>query len=250
MNKKKVVFLGSKPVGYSCFEYLLQQRDALQIEVAGLLTQERKEFRGPADLTVLAEQYGVPVIADLNALPECDLLYSVQYHRILNAEHIARARQAAVNLHMAPLPEYRGSNQFAFAIIDGKKEFGTTIHLMDTRIDHGDILFQRRFEIPKHCWVNHLYELTVAASVKLFRYTLKHLIDGNYTPVSQASLVAAKGTSLHYRHEIADLKRIDLNWDAEKISRHVRATMMPGFEPPYCEVDKQKVYFTKAVLNG
>lgn len=250
MTKKKLVFLGSKPVGFACFEYLLQQQEALNVSVCALLTQERKEFRGPADLTQLAEQYGIPVVDHPDQIPECDLLYSVQYHRILKAEHIARATQAAVNLHMAPLPEYRGSNQFSFAIIDGKKEFGTTIHLMDTRIDHGDILFQRRFEIPKHCWVNHLYELTVAASIKLFKYTLAHLIEGNYTPVSQASLVASKGSSLHFRHEMADLKRIDLDWDAEKISRHIRATTMPGFEPPYCEVDKQKVYFTKAVLNG
>ncbi|MFA6150846.1 MAG: formyltransferase family protein [Chitinophagaceae bacterium] len=247
MDKKRVIFLGSKPIGYQCFKILLSAQESNNIEVIGLLTQQRAEFAGESNLRVLAEEYNIPVIKSLSELPECDILYSVQYHEILKAEHIAKAKQIAVNLHMAPLPEYRGSNQFSFAIIDGKEEFGTTIHQMDARIDHGDILFQKRFEIPAKCWVNQLYDLTYNASVRLFQQTLSHIINGNFRAVPQADLISSKGTSIHYRHEIVDLKRIDLDWDAERINRHIRATLMPGFEPPYCEVAKQKIYFTKAM---
>lgn len=247
MNKKRVVFLGSKPIGYHCFKYLIGVQESLDIEIIGLLTQNRKEFTGESNLEALAQDHNIPVLASLDNLPECDILYSVQYHQILKAAHIAQAKEIAVNLHMAPLPEYRGSNQFSFAIIDGKEEFGTTIHKMDPRIDHGAILFQKRFEIPAKCWVNQLYDLTYNASIRLFQQTLAHIIKGNFRMVPQKDLVASKGTSLHYRHEIVDLKRIDLDWDAEKINRHIRATTMPGFEPPYCEVADQKIYFTKAL---
>ncbi|MBK8684503.1 MAG: hypothetical protein IPN26_05660 [Bacteroidetes bacterium] len=72
-----------------------------------------------------------------------DFLISVQYHQILNERHIQKARTLAINLHMAPLPEYRGCNQFSFAILDQYPEFGTTLHVMDERIDHGDILFEK-----------------------------------------------------------------------------------------------------------
>lgn len=244
MHKKKIVFLGSKPIGYQCFQYLLLQQESLNVEVVGLLTQTRNEFAGNNDLATLAKKFEVPLINSLEEMPECDIIYSVQYHEILKAEHIAKAKQIAVNLHMAPLPEYRGSNQFSFAIMDGKEEFGTTIHQMDPRIDHGDILFQRRFAIPRNCWAFQLYELTVEASYKLFCTTLSHVVSGNFRKVPQADLVASKGTSLHYRHEIVDLKRIDLNWDEAKIKLHIRATTMPGFEPPYCEVNKRKIYFS------
>lgn len=246
MDKKRVIFLGSKPIGYQCFKYMISVQETLNIAIVGLLTQSRKEFSGESNLETLALENNIPVISGLNNLPECDLLYSVQYHEILKAEHIAKAKELAVNLHMAPLPEYRGSNQFSFAIIDGKEEFGTTIHQMDTRIDHGDILFQKRFPIPHKCWVGTLYELTYNASIRLFQQTLSHIISGNFRPVPQEDLVPSKGTSLHYRHEMVDLKRIDLDWDSEKIKLHIRATMMPGFEPPYCEVADQKIYFTKA----
>jgi methionyl-tRNA formyltransferase len=244
MGAKKIIFLGSKPIGYQCFEHLIAQREALGVEIIGLLSNVRTEFGEGHDLTQLAEQNNIPVIADLDQMPECDILYSVQYHRILKAHDINKARQLAVNLHMAPLPEYRGSNQFSFAIIDQKEEFGTTIHVMDPRIDHGDILFQKRFKIPKDCWVDDLYQLTFKASVSLFKQTLAHVIGGQYTPVSQASLVNRFGTSLHYRHEMADIKVIDLDWPADQIERYVRATSMPGFEPPYCRVAGRKVYMS------
>ena len=244
MPAKKIVFLGSKPIGYECLTHLIEQKDKLDIEITGLLTHARKEFGNAHDLNILAQEHNIPILDSLNDLPHCDIIYSVQHHEIIKQEHIDNAAQIAVNLHMAPLPEYRGSNQFSYAILDGKTEFGTTIHRIDTRIDHGDILFQKRFPVPDHCWVHDLYQLTYNASLNLFRQTLGHVVSGNYNPVSQQLLEAKYGTSLHYRHEAAAIKIIDLNWDQEKIERHIRATSMPGFEPPYCFIDGKKVHLT------
>lgn len=244
--KKELVFLGSKPIGYKCLAWLIENSEQLGIDLKGVLTRARREFAGENDLAGLAQRNGIPVFEHPDQIPECDILYSVQYHIILKAQHIARARQCAVNLHMAPLPEYRGSNQFSFAIIDNKEEFGTTIHLMDTRIDHGDIIYQKRFPIPANCWVSQLYELTEDASFKLFQLTIAHIITGNFKPVPQSSLENKYGTTLHFRNEMNALKVIDLNWGKEKIERHIRATYMPGFEPPYFLVDGQRIYCSKA----
>jgi methionyl-tRNA formyltransferase len=238
-----IVFLGSKPIGFECFEYLLSRRNELGITVSGLLTQQRTEFAGQSDLAALAVAAGVPVLGHLDELPECDFIYSVQYHELLKPHHIAMARKLAVNLHMAPLPEYRGANQFTFAILEEKKEFGTTIHEMNAQIDHGAILFQKRFPIPEGCWVGDLYQKTYDASVKLFKQTLAHIVNGNYTAIPQAALVPKYGTSLHFKKEMAEVKVIDLNWKAEKMERHIRACAMPGFEPPYCLIGGRKVYF-------
>ena len=60
-----------------------------------------------------------------------------------------------------------------------------------------------------------------------------------------AELEDIYGTSLHYKHEINDLKCIDPNWDKEKIERHIRATSMPGFEPPYYMENGKKMYFSQ-----
>ncbi len=245
MDLKKVIFLGSKPIGYNCLLYILDNRQQLGIDLIGVMTSERKEFGGDHDLANLADSQNIPVYNRLGDLPDCDIIYSVQYHEILKQEHINKAKQIAVNLHMAPLPEYRGSNQFSFAIIDGKTEFGTTIHKMSAGIDSGDIIFQKRFPIPENCWVDELYDLTYKASLNLFRQTLGHIVTGTFQTVPQELLESKYGTSLHYKGEIKKLKEIDLNWDAEKLSRHIRATYMPGFEPPYCLVNGEKVHFRR-----
>lgn len=242
---KEVIFLGSKPVGYSCLSYLLSVQDSYNCKVKGILTQSRNEFKGDYNLASLAAEHNIPVFDSIDDIPETDILYSVQYHKILKQVHISKAREIALNLHMAPLPEYRGSNQFSYAILEGKPEFGVTIHQMDTRIDHGDILFQQRFPIPAGCWVNELYDLTEKSSIALFKSSLENILTGQYTLTPQSSLEGEYGTSLHLRNEINNLKEIDLNWDKEKINRHIRATLMPGFEPPYCFINGQKVYFTK-----
>lgn len=244
MDTKKIVFLGSKPIGYDCLAYLITQKEELGVELSGILTNTRKEFGNAHDLKELAAANNIPLLHSLAELPECDIIYSVQYHEILKQHHIEKAKQIAVNLHMAPLPEYRGSNQFSFAILDEKEEFGTTIHRIDTRIDHGEILFQKRFPIPRNCWVNDLYRLTYTSSLNLFKQTISHVVSGQYKLVPQQLLEPKFGTSLHYRNEMDRLKVIDPSWDKEKINRYIRATSMPGFEPPYYLKGDEKVYVT------
>ncbi len=239
----RIVFLGSKPIGYQCLQFLLDKRAELDIEVLALGTQQRKEFGGDSDLTALAAQYDIPLLHTLDEMPECDIIYSVQYHELLQKEHIEKAKNIAVNLHLAPLPEYRGCNQFSFAIMDGAAEFGVSLHAIDVQIDHGDLLFEQRFSIPEHCWVNDLYELTFSAAVALFRDSLAPLLEGNYKRISQAELRKTRPTSLHFRKEIQGLKHIDLTSDAAVIEKTIRATYMPGFEPPYTLIGGKKVYF-------
>ncbi len=245
MVKQSVIFLGSKSIGYHCLEYLISKREDLQLDIKGILCNEHSASTAEFNLKRLADTHHIPVIGSLDEMPEADYLYSVQYHQILKQEDIARAQKIALNLHMAPLPEYRGCNQFSFAILDNKKEFGTTIHKMDVRIDHGDILFESRFAIPENCWINQLYKLTYDASLAMFKNTLKDIVQGNYTLIPQHSLIAKRGTQLHYRNEINDIKNIDLSWDEDKIERHIRATSMPGFEPPYTILGNKKIYFSE-----
>jgi methionyl-tRNA formyltransferase len=245
MKKQSLVFLGSKPIGYHCLAYLIQHSDQLNIEIQGILTNDNARFDQQLSLRKLASDNNIPLINHLDDLQEVDYLYSVQYHEILKQQHIQKARKIALNLHMAPLPEYRGCNQFSFAIVDGKTEFGTTIHQLDHRIDHGDILFEKRFPIPAECWVSELYELTYDASFNLFQETIELILNGSYTRTPQQTFEASRGCALHFRQEINILKHIQLDWAQDKIQRHIRATYMPGFEPPYTMVGGEKIYFSK-----
>ena len=175
-------------------------------------------------------------------MPKVDIVISVQYHQILKRIHLQKASQLNVNLHMAPLPEYRGCNQFSFAIINGDAEFGTSLHLIDEGIDSGPLIAEKRFKIPEYCFVDQLYELTFKESFSLFENTLPALITGGFKTIPQ-NKIQKQRSEIHYRREIEEIKQIDSNWTKEKILSHVRATAMPGFSPPLMKVGNKTIKF-------
>lgn len=247
MVKKKIFFLGSKKIGLECLKILHKNQNKLNYEIVGVLTNIKSEnikkysLKNNIKLCNSLEEF-------LN-LDEVDITISVQFDKILNKDHILKAKELAINLHMAPLPEYRGCNQFSLAIIENRNIFGTTIHKLDKGIDSGDILFESRFEIPKDCWVDDLYALTYQKSLTLFQDSLSKIINMDYELTPQLNLQKSRGSSLHYRNEINKLKRIDLSWDTDKINRYIRATSMNGFEPPFTVIGGKKIFFKKEHFN-
>jgi len=233
----RVVYLGGKASGASCLQVLLGQCDVLGIELAGVAAAGRDGGIGD-----IARAANVAVFSEPDAIPECDLLISVQYDRILKARHIAKARRIAVNLHFAPLPEYRGCNQFSLAILDKRAEFGVTLHELDEGVDSGPILFERRFSIPENIWVDQLHEMTLKEAEILFVETLPLLVSGQFERRPQSDYVAERGEPrVSMRREIEELKQIDLSCSAEEIERRIRATAMPGFAPPYTMVAGERI---------
>jgi methionyl-tRNA formyltransferase len=142
---------------------------------------------------------------------------------------------------MAPLPEYRGCNQFSFAIIDDVKEFGTTLHVMTSGIDSGDLLFENRFPIQPDETAQSLHQKTTEASIQLFNNSIANIFKGHYFSIEQSSLYQMRSHSFHLRSEVNDIKQIDCHWPDEKIDRYVRATYFPPFPPPFTVVKGQKI---------
>ncbi len=241
---KNIVFMGSKKIGYECLHTLIDK--GYGDHIAAVFTTPTHPLDHPIEnIYQIAYSNNLPIYTELNdlyAIDNIDFLISVQYNKILKPNHIAKAKKLAINLHLAPLPEYRGCNQFSFAILDERKEFGVTIHKIDSGIDSGDILFERRFAIPPQCLVYELYELSLQAGVALFKEKMEDILNLKFTPIPQATRIASYGTAIHYRSEINELKKLDINWPAEKIARHIRATWFPPFESPYYEWEGKKMF--------
>jgi len=240
----KIVFLGSKKVGFSALNYLIKNAGALNIHILAVLSNDRKINQSDDSVLELASKNKIPILSStdqLLSLNSIDFIVSVQYHEILHQKHIDCAKKLAINLHMAPVPEYRGCNQFSFAIIEGANEFGTTLHVLESGIDNGDILFEKRFPISRTETVGSLYEKTVEASVLLFEKNIQNIVTGNYTRTPQKSFKNIRTFGFHLRNEINDIKQIDLSWEDNKIDRYVRATYFPPFAPPFTIIDGKKI---------
>lgn len=59
---------------------------------------------------------------------------------------LERAKKGAINFHPSP-PKYRGLGGYWWAINNGDKAFGVTVHHMDEHIDHGNIIKTDSFPI-------------------------------------------------------------------------------------------------------
>ena len=240
----KIAFLGSKEVGYSALNYLINNALKLDVELVAVLSNDRKLNEDDKSVIQLAKSLHIPILQtadELIQISEIDFLISVQYHEILLQKHINCANKLAINLHMAPLPEYRGCNQFSFAIIDGAKEFGTTLHVLESGIDSGDILFESRFPMSNKETVSTLHQKTTSESITLFEGSISDILTRNYTAKPQKTFYNLRPQSFHLRSEINDIKQIDLSWNEDKIDRYVRATYFPPFPSPYAMIDGEKV---------
>lgn len=237
---KTLVFLGSKPVGAACLDILLAQATTLGCRVIAVLTTARPEFSEQRTVQLIAEEHGIPVLEGPHQIPDCDFICSVQYHKILLPDQIKKARKLAFNLHLAPLPEYRGCNQFSFAIYNEAQSFGVSIHRIDERIDHGDLLFEKRFPLDANIWVESLYLQSVDAAIQLFERSLPSIIcdTDKLTKID----TTGRASAIYYRHQIHDLKCISPTASMAELQKIIRATAMPGFEPPYFLIGEEKVY--------
>jgi methionyl-tRNA formyltransferase len=243
-----IFFMGSKDIGCHILVELINFVNCNPgHRIVGVLTNVHgnaiKKIAEGNDLTMFKS------LDMYSKLDNIDINISVQYHEILRKAHLDVAG-ININLHMAPLPEYRGCNQFTLAILDERKEFGTTLHLIDEGIDSGDILFEKRFSIDKDVWVDELYEQTLEYSVILFKESLSRILEKNFLPIKQFSRIEEFGTQICYRKEIEELKKVDISWDEKTIYKYIRATSMPGFEPPYLLINNHKVYLNREYKNG
>jgi len=105
----------------------------------------------------LACEHNIPVFApeDINhpvwvsriKAMEVDYIFSFYYRNIIKEELLQAPKLWCINLHGSLLPKYRGRVPLNWAIINGEKETGVTLHYMTTKADAGDIIDQEKFAI-------------------------------------------------------------------------------------------------------
>ncbi|MDD3604954.1 MAG: formyltransferase, partial [Kiritimatiellae bacterium] len=98
-----------------------------------------------------------PAFVELVRACEPDFLFSFYYRDVLSAEVLQCARHAAINLHGSLLPKYRGRAPVNWAIINGEKETGVTLHHMTVRPDAGHIIGQRAVAVDEQDTASDVY---------------------------------------------------------------------------------------------
>jgi methionyl-tRNA formyltransferase len=103
------------------------------------------------------------------ATTEPDLVISIRYGRILEADALSIPRHGALNLHSGRLPQYRGVMATFRAMLAGDELLGSTLHWIDdATIDTGRIIsIQSQQTDPEACYLANTIGLYPAGCAAL-----------------------------------------------------------------------------------
>lgn len=76
-----------------------------------------------------------------------DLIVLAGYMRILSEGFVRRWEGRILNIHPSLLPKYRGLDTFARAIEAGDSHAGTSVHVVTSELDAGEVIAQARVAI-------------------------------------------------------------------------------------------------------
>lgn len=85
-----------------------------------------------------------------------DLIVSVACPYILKEPMLGLTPKGCLNIHHAPLPNYKGMMPTFWQMFHGERSVGLTIHYMVPKVDEGAALLQESLEIQRNETLDHL----------------------------------------------------------------------------------------------
>ncbi len=227
----RLVFMGYQTWGHRVLEALLTEHE-VPLVITHPTSDHAYETIWDDSVADLAAKHGIPVLERRYANDEevaerlrglgPDLLVSSDWRTWVAPRIYGLAKHGAINIHDALLPRYGGFAPLNWALINGEREVGVTVHFMNENFDLGDIVLQRRVPVGDDDTVTDLFHKTI----KLFApMTLEaiELIDSGRTDWIKQN--PADATFFHKR-SVED-SRIYWTWSAKDIVNLVRAQADP-----------------------
>ncbi len=153
---------------------------------------------------------------------EIDLFFSINYLFIIEKELIEYPKLFSLNIHGSLLPKYRGRTPHIWAIINGEKKTGITVHKIDTGIDTGNILVQKEIEITNNATGGEILNKYSMIYPKLINEIISIIIDGKYVFTKQI-----ENEATYFGKRIPNDGEINWDWSKERIMNWVRALADP-----------------------
>jgi len=151
-----------------------------------------------------------------------DFVFSFYYRRMLSPAILALASRGALNLHGSLLPKFRGRAPINWAILQGERQTGVTLHYMTAKPDAGDIVAQRAFPILRDDTALDVFRKVCALTEITLHEALPSLLAGTAPRVPQ-DLAAGS----YCRGRTPEDGRIDWRCRAQQIHDLVRAVAPP-----------------------
>jgi methionyl-tRNA formyltransferase len=226
----RIVFMGTPDFALPALSGLV---DVGHMVVAVFARPDRRVGRGRSAATppigAFAEERGLPLFEPVSLRRDAeareriaslapDVIVVAAYGAFLPDETLAVPRLGCLNIHPSLLPRHRGPSPVPSAILAGDDETGVSVMLLDSGMDSGPILAQRRTPIGPSEYRSELTPRLFLMGAELLIETLPGWASGELKAQPQDDS-AATITKLLDRED----GRIDWSRSALNIGRQIRA---------------------------
>lgn len=246
-NKLRLIFAGTPEFAKVALQGLIDNQDALNIDIVAVYTQpDRKAGRGQkltaSPVKELALSHGIPVEQPVSfslkheqglvsretlASYQPDVMVVAAYGLILPMGVLNTPTHGCLNIHGSLLPRWRGAAPIHRAILAGDETTGITIMQMALGLDTGDMMYKAECEISDTDTTQSLHDKLAVMGAEAIVQVLKDL------PKYQADAQKQDDSLANYAEKITTDEG-QINWanSAHHINRQIRAlnayTLMNG----------------------
>lgn len=206
----------------------------------------RKKILTAPPTKVAALSHGIPILqpevldADIArqiARFNPDFFVVAAYAKILPRAILALSRLGTIGVHPSLLPKYRGATPIQSAILAGESETGTTLFLIDERVDHGPVLAYSKLRIAHGDTYELLMQTLAEKSGDLLKEALPRFFAKKMIPQPQSESAAT-----YTKKFSTDDGFVDLGVDAPETAwRKIRALNPDPGVYTYTEINGKRI---------
>ena len=231
MNKLKIGYFADGPWSHMALDKILSDDCLIILFICARNDKPDNVLRQKC------EEIGIPFITHpkinsdefINLMKDydCDLFVSMSFNQIFKHQLINLPPYKTINCHAGKLPFYRGRNILNWALINDEKDFGITIHYVDSGIDTGNIILQNTYEITDEDNYSTLLDKAYIGCGNTLFDAIKKIQSNDISAINQKT-IHPLGMYCTARREGDEI--LDWNQTSREIFNFVRAICKPGPE--------------------
>ena len=215
-NKKELVLFFNGKRGFEVFKYLKRQKYLIkEIYVSKKFLNRDTVYKLDKNKTKYKIINNLDKVNFSNFKNSIGIVCGFPY--IFNQKQIKNFYKI-INCHAGKLPNYRGGSPLSWQMINGEKFFGITVLYLTSKIDQGNILAEKKFQIKKNFSIKNLHFIANKNFPKMVNFSIKKILRNN------KGLKQSKKTANYYHQRSSKDSKISFkNMEFSQISRYVKA---------------------------
>ena len=219
-----IVIAGKNNIAVNALSYLSK---FIQLQRIAVVCNECDDGKDSWQLSLRkkALEINVVEISLSEAERVAEFFISLEFDKIINISNFQT--KEIFNIHFSLLPKYRGVYTSSLPILNNELETGVTLHKIDSGIDSGCIISQKKIKIKESDCALDLYMKYTCNALILFENQINEILNGNYHCKKQD----IKKHSYYSRKSISFTNN-EINFDKDSVSiiRFIRAFAFRPFQ--------------------